>query len=251
MYPDNDGLKMGVTIELPPATTLEKSQQVADRVGEIIRSKPYIESSVKLVGRKSPMAVTSLADALRPTEGEYFVGFSAVFVDRAEREQASFVYTDHLRAEIEQLLQSQYAAARVSVVGESGGPSTVQPIEIALSGDDIDKLIEISEQVQNALAELEGVVEIRDNVGAMQAEIALRPDREAIDFYGITQRDLASQIRYAMSNDTIGSFAVSGVKDDLDIRLGMDWPSRKGEGGGPRELQELSLVRAFTPEGTM
>ena len=60
MYPKGDGLKLGITIELPASTQLEESQEVADRIGEILREKPYFASVVALVGKKSPMASGSL-----------------------------------------------------------------------------------------------------------------------------------------------------------------------------------------------
>jgi len=249
MYPKSDGLKLGITIEMPPSTTLEKSQEIANRIGEILRQKKYLESVVMLVGQKSPMAIQGLGDALRPTMAENFIGFSCVFVPRTNREEPAYMYADALRDEILDLLNNNYAAAQLTIVAETGQPSNTEPLEITLLGDNMDELQNISNSVQKALSEISGVTEVRDNIGSMQAEIALKPDREAIDFYGITQRDLAAQIRYAMSSDTIGKFAVTGIKDDLDIKLGMAWPSRAGKSGGPTKLEELSLVRAFTPEG--
>lgn len=249
MYPPSDGLKLGITIEMPPSTTLEKSQEIATRVGEILRTKDYLESTVMLVGQKSPLASQGLADALSPSTAEYFIGFSCIFVERDDREKPAYEYVDDLREEIADMLDNNYAAAQLALVAETGGPGAGSPLEITLLGDDMDELQRISGEVQNELSKIQGVTEVKDNIGTMQAEIALKPDREAIDFYGITQRDLAAQIRYAMSSDTIGKFAVSGVKDDLDIKLGMAWPSREGKSGGPTRLEELSLVRAFTPDG--
>jgi multidrug efflux pump subunit AcrB len=52
-----------------------------------------------------------------------------------------------------------------------------------------------------------------------------------------------------MSNDEVGKFAVGGMKDDLSIRLGLAWPSRAGRVGGPTQVEELVMVRAFTPDG--
>src|SRR5690606_13691642 len=52
LFPPSDGERLGINIELPPTTQLETSQQVADEIGEILRSKPYFKSVVKLVGLK-------------------------------------------------------------------------------------------------------------------------------------------------------------------------------------------------------
>lgn len=249
MYPKGDGLKFGVNIELPPSTTLDSSQEVADRIGEILREKPYFESVVKLVGKKSPFAGGGLADALQPSTGDHYIGFSCVFYERDQREKDGHEYADDIRAELGEILNANYAGAELQVVPETGQPDAGDPINIQLTGNDLNELRLISAQVQNALREVEGTADVRDNLGPIRPEITLNPKREAIDFYGISSQDLAAQVRYAMGTGEIGKFALPGVKEDLPIELGMAWPSRQGKSGSPTRVEELSSVRAFTPEG--
>ena len=40
-----------------------------------------------------------------------------------------------------------------------------------------------------------------------------------------------------------------GTRDNLDLMLGMAWPSRKGELGGPKEWDELMHIDVFTDRG--
>ena len=123
-------------------------------------------------------------------------------------------------------------------------------MQIELTGSDMGALRSISNEVQAALRGQLGATDVRDNVGSVRPEIKLIPRREAIDFYGLTQQELASQIRFELSNSEIGKFAAGGLEDDLEIRLGVAWPSRAGGGaGGPTRVEELALVRAFTPGG--
>ncbi len=248
-FPPIDGERLGINIELPPTVQLEQSQRVADDVGEILHQKPYFESVIKLVGRKSPFAATSTAAALQPSEGDNFIGFSAVFVDRSNRSGTSYELADELRAELGRYLSANVAGAELLVVGEIGGPSSGDPIQIQLSGGDMDVLQDLSLQVQALLAGTPGVVDIRDNLGALNPQIALQPDREAADFFGIPHGELAAQIRTAISNDVLGTFATGAATDDIDIRIGTEWPSRPGEARGPRTLEEIALVRAYTPQG--
>jgi multidrug efflux pump subunit AcrB len=249
MYAKSDGLKLGITIELPTSTTLDTSQRVADRIGAILREKDYFESVVQLVGKKSPMASSSLGDALRPSVAENFVGFSCMFLPREQREAPGYEIADRLREELDRVLNTHYAGATLLLVPETGQPSSEAPVEIRLMGDDMDQLRAISRQVQTALRQVRGAVEVRDNLGSVRTEINLTPRREAIDFYNISQQELASQVRLAMSNDEIGKYAIGGMEDDLSIRLSLAWPSRNGRAGGPTRVDELAMVRAFTTDG--
>lgn len=249
MFPPVDGERLGINIELPPTALLEDSQRVADEVGAILRDKPYFQSVVKLVGLKSPFAGGSMSSALQPNAAENFVGFSATFRPRDERDASSYELADDIRSELAGYLEERVAAAQLVVVPEGGGPGLGDPIELQLVGADMDLLQEYSRQVQGVLRRIAGTVDVRDNVGILKTQLALRPDREALDFFGIDHNDLASQLRIAFSSDEIGTFITADGEDNIDIRLGTEWPSHPGEAGEPRSIEDLVRVRAYTPEG--
>lgn len=250
LYSQRDGRNLGVTIELPAGTTKEKSQECADLVGEILRKKPYLQSVVKLVGKKSPMTQGALTEALSPSEADYLVGFSCLFTVRDERDKAAYEYVDELREEIAAAVNKKFAGADVLMLAETGQPSPGDPVQVQIIGDDMKTLRKLSKQVQAELRKVSGAVDVRDNLGNMQVDIRLNPKREALDFYGINTDELASQVRFAMGDQEVGKFAIGGVEEDLEIRMGMAWPSRKGKLGGPTRMDELLTVRAFRPDGT-
>ena len=45
-----------------------------------------------------------------------------------------------------------------------------------------------------------------------------------------------------MATDKIGEFDLGGTEDDLDIEIGMAWPSRAGESGGPQSIAERMVT---------
>jgi len=249
MYSERDGRNLGVTVELPAGATLETSQRCADMVGEILREKKYLESTVKLVGQKSPMSTGALTDALAPTQGAYLAGFSSVFKPREERRFPAYEYVDGLRAEVTAVVDKHFPGGSVILAAETGKPEAGDPVQIEITGNEMSVLRDLSKQVQNALSAEEGTVDVRDNLGNLQVDIRLKPKRESLDFYGITHDELAAQIRFAMADQEIGKFAIDGVSEDLEIRLGMAWPSRQGALGGPTTMEELMTVRAFRSDG--
>src|SRR5690554_5320387 len=225
LFPPTDGERLGINIELPPTTQLAGSQVIADEVGEMLREKPYFESVVKLVGLKSPFAGGSMAANLQPSEAENFIGFSAIFRPLEDRDAQSFELADELRQELSAYLQERVAAAQLLVVSESASPTSGDPIEIQLIGPDMDELQRLSRQVQALLAEAEGVVDVRDNIGMLKPQLALQLDREAANFFGIDHGELASQLRIAFSSDDVGTFITDDADHNIDIRLGTTWPS--------------------------
>ena len=159
----------------------------------------------------------------------------------------SFEYLDELRGELSQALRNYPGGSLVvneQPTGEGG-----DPIEIKLTGNNMEELRRISGEVQLALRQIPGSVDVRDDLGSLRPDVKFRPRREAMDFYGLSPEDLAMQGRYIMTDNDIGDFPIGGGKEDLEIRLSTAWPSRQGGVGGPTRQDELRTIRILTPEG--
>src|SRR5690606_6219661 len=124
------------------------------------------------------------------SEAENYIGFSAMFVERSERDQESYELADALRQELAQHLSQRVAAAQLLVVPEASSPSAGGPVELQLLGGDMQQLQEISRQVQALLRTTSGVVDVRDNIGMLKPQLALQPDREAAHFFGLDHQNL-------------------------------------------------------------
>ena len=244
LFAEGDQRKLSINIELPPTTTLDTSQKVADEVGELLRGKDYLASVSKLVGQRSGLVQES---GLKPDTGSYQVGFSTILTPQEEREKISFEYFDELRTELNTFMR-QYPGASVVVNGQSAGEGG-DPIEIEISGTDMGRLREISGEVQLALRQITGATDVRDDLGALRSDVKLIPRREALNFYGLADDDLATQGRYLMTDNDIGDFPIGGGEEDLEIRLSTQWASRDGGIGGATRMDELLSLPIITQDG--
>ena len=246
LFPDNDSRKLSINVELPPTATLARSQEVADRMGEVIRhyqdpnGDNVFDSVVKLVGQRSNLVGSS---ELKPSNADYFVGLSAMFVERSHRAKDSFEYIQELRQTLDDAIVRDYPGAVLAMQFED------DPIQIELYGEDLQILREISGEVQQALREIPGTMDVRDDLGNLREDFKLVPKREALDFYRISQEDLGDQGRFLMIDNAVGDFAVGSGEEDIEIRLSTQWPSQRGAIGGPSGLDEFATMRFITPDG--
>ena len=246
-----DDNKLSLNVELPPAATLETSQEVADRMGEVVRNyrdrndRPVFDSVVKLVGQRSNLVASS---EIKPGNADYFIGISAVFVDRSQRSKDSFEYAYDLKTQLEQDIIRSYPGAVLSTgFPLSGGGS--DPIQIEIFGDNLQQLREISSQVQQVLREIPGTMDVRDDLGNLREDYKLVPKREALNFYNISQDEVGLQGRYLMIDNDVGDFSLGSGEEDLEIRLSTRWPSQQGRVGGPSRLDEFATMRFITSDG--
>ena len=241
LYPKEDGRGLGVTIELTPSTDLDHAAQVAQKIGRILQEKPYLQYVLKVVGEKDSYSLGSFHDMLSPTNAPNYIGFSCFFVPRKNREYLAHQYVEPLRAEIEEALKDE-PGARLFMSPQIGGPSSEDPLQIDIKGDDCQILKDISIQIQKILKQIPGIVDLRDNIGPPRSELTLQPLLEALNFYGISQYELGQQMITYMENEKIGKFHRKGTQDDLDIRLGTWWSSQSEKMGGPKDWKELERI---------
>ncbi len=260
LYPKADGRNLGITIRMRPETVLERADELRKRIcseifcekteSGVVWKKDFIESIVAYAGQMSPMARSNIADALIPEKEQFYVSFSCMLTPKSDRERLGFAYLPELRKEIEPLLEEEAPGSRLTFTIDGGGPSTADPVQVELAGEDMNTLRRLSAQVREALLHVPGAVDVKDNLGPPRMDIAFKPNREALNFYGLPLEELAQQVRYAVSSEKIGDYPVTGAaKEDLEIRASYAWGSRNGLPGGPRNWSEAEFIRAFVPNG--
>ncbi|MCO7223352.1 efflux RND transporter permease subunit [Pleionea sp. CnH1-48] len=248
LYPKADGRNLGITIELSPSASLEQTEKVAEIAGEYLRQQPYFSNVVRYAGQKSPYSVGSLKEQLLPTDGSHLVGLSALFTPKSERERMAYEYLPDIRQGLEKAL-AHVPGLTIIFTPQTGGSTSDDPIQIAISGADMHRLSELSREVQQLLASINEVTDVRDNLGYWRPQVRTSARAEALSFYGLSEDELSAQLRLATEADEYGKFKVEGVNDDLPIRISSWWESRAGAVGGPREMSEASLINIITSEG--
>ncbi|MBE9109734.1 efflux RND transporter permease subunit [Nodosilinea sp. LEGE 07298] len=240
-FPEGDQRNFSVNVDLSPTTTLATSQLVADDLGDILQQKDYLDSVIKYVGQRSNLVASG---ELQPSEGSYLVGFSGTFRPEDERDQLSFEYLDGLRDELDAAV-NRYPGATLVLNAQQAAQSG-DPIQIEITGSDLNQLREISATVQSTLRQVPGAIDVRDNLGELQEDLRLVPKREELSFYDLSEDELAAQAQYYTRAIDVGDYALGGNQDDLEIRLSTAWPSRAGRVGGPTRRDELLSARFFT-----
>lgn len=247
VYPPEDRRNIGVTIQLRPDAPLAETERVAELAGEALRAQPWIESVNLHIGQASPFALQTLFDNLVDTTSPNILGISVRLSPSEDRARPSWELTEEVRDLLDPIAAGT-AGAELRLTSDMGGASSADPIQIEVTGPEVEELREIARELSGLLAVTPGVTDIRDNLGAFVTEVRFTARAEALNFYGLGEDALMDQIRIAMTADKIGTFSMPGAEPDLDIRLGMRFPSQDGI-GGPREIFELETMSVVTPQG--
>lgn len=250
MYPKMDGRDMGVTVELPPGTSLDKSTEIGQRIGDILRKKDYLQSLVLYVGRKSPFASTALTEKVTNTPGPNVIGYSAVFTPlEARNGRIAYDYVPELRHDLQKAL-ANVPGARVFISAQTGGPAGGDDLQIEIRGDNLGSLRSVANQIRTLVASVPGTADVRTDLGPSRMSVIVSPLREALEFFSVRLAPMAEEISLALTETTVAKLKRGATQDDIPVQLSIAWPSRHGDVGPPRYWSELSLLRATSNDGT-
>lgn len=145
--------------------------------------------------------------------GQSHVG-RVMFQVTAPEKRASEVTSGELVNEWRQMIGSIPGAEELNFRAEIGRSSN--PIDIRLSGQDLDELQSLAEQVKKQLAQYPDVFDIADSMsnGKSQLELELKPQGQVL---GITLNDLARQVRQAFFGAQVQR--IQRGRDDIRVML--------------------------------
>jgi multidrug efflux pump subunit AcrB len=136
------------------------------------------------------------------------------FKDKLDREQSSVITIDKIREAI-----TGISTADIRLVKQQGGPPTGPPVNIEISGDDFNKLGEISDKIKREIKDIDGIADIKDNYDAAKPEIRITVDREKAALYKLNTSSIAFTVRNAINGNVASKFRVGKEEYDITVRL--------------------------------
>ena len=229
MFPQVDIDYIFINIELPAGSVLEKTSQVASAVERII-TENIPETSNYVTNLGSSVSVGTQG-------GSSATHLASVTVNLNEdRKRTSFEIANTIRP-----LMAQVQGGRVTVEELSAGPPTGSPIEARVFGDDLKIIANLSHDVKRVLTDIDGVINVRDNLEDATGEFTFTIDRQKANYYGLSVADVAGTLRNAIYGATASEVLLNG--EDVDITV-------KYAKSAFTSVSDLENLLIATPPGT-
>jgi multidrug efflux pump subunit AcrB len=227
-FPDIQPNLANVNITAPPGTALEVTDGIARkleaRFGKI-GGAADIEFLVTSVGTSDDPF--DFGGQGTPNKG----GVAVNFHQKANRRQSSFTTLEEVRAATRGI-----AGADIVVAKQAMGPPVGAPVSIEIAGDDYQQLARLSEQVQERIRAIPGVVDLKDNYDAGKPEVEVVVDREKAATFGMSTGQIASTVRAAVNGAEASKYRLG--EDEYKIRVRL----RKEQRVSPGDLEQLYMT---------
>ncbi len=226
-FPDNKPNQIFVYIEYPQGTDIAKTNTITKaiekRVASIINNSEYIvdgknvlvESTVAQVGKGAGNPQTdggSAADL--PHKGKITASMREYKFRNGKDSEA-------LRAKIQEGLKGIYPGVSISIEKEAVGPPAGSPINIEITGQDYDLLIQTAEKMRQFInsKNIAGIDELKIDVNKAKPAMQVLIDREKAGQLGISNGFVGNQLRRSIFGEKAGVYKLDGDNYDINVRF--------------------------------
>jgi len=229
-FPKAEQPNLMVRAKLPDGRSLESTDAVAFYIESVLDSMPEVKYYASNIGHGNPRIYYNVfPQGFNKSTADFYVELYGYDPDEFEATLA------RLRQAF-----SRYSKAMISVKEFEQGPPFNSPIQIFLTGDDLDVLRKISEDVEEMLAEQPGVINLDNLFSGTNTEMLFDIHREKANMFGVPVIEIDRTIRTA-----VAGMKVSGFRDrdgeQYDIVLKMN---REGD-FSPKDLEQV-VVSSMT-----
>ena len=215
-FPGGDPNNLYVYITMPEGTHIDVTNNICKQVEEKI---------FKVIGRNNPDVESVVSNVAANAGSGMFERFTQ---DKLARVAISFVEYKY-RTEISTLEYLRklrkgltgIAGAEIRIDREAMAPPTGKPINIEISGDDIDELISISHRLEEFINSLNirGIEKLKSSMEVSKPELILNIDRDKANRLGITTAQVGMVLRTAIYGTEVSKFKKGEEEYPIMVRL--------------------------------
>lgn len=197
--------EFSVEFKLPPGTPIEKTDEALRAVQASARDHNHIQTTFAVAGTGNRM------DA-NPDEGGENWGEMNVTLASGSSSNEEEIAMDKLRSSLGQIPGLQYKFERPALF------SFTTPIEIEISGFDLDKLKEAGDAVARALSSNDRFADVKSTMETGSPEIQIIFDRDKAASLGLQIHEVADRIVSNIRGDVATRYSWRDRKIDVLVR---------------------------------
>jgi multidrug efflux pump len=221
-FPVNEPGFVNVFAELPIGSDISATNdfmyKLEDKIFEIIKPyEPIVESVLTTVG-KGVVGQNEFPLGNTPHKGMTTI----TFVDYEER---GGIKTSVVMKKLSSALLEKYPGVQISVVKDLMGPPTGKPVNIEITGEDFDRLLDLTREIQKYLenADVKGIEGFKIDLDVGKPELLVTIDRDKARRFGLSTSRIAGTLRTALFGKEISDFKEGEDEYPIILRFSREY----------------------------
>src|SRR5690606_24996584 len=175
---------------------------------EFLSQQPEITSMITMVGQSSDGMMGTLATP-------YKAEITVKLIDKNKRDPSD-VYAAKIRQELSRVLIGvKIKTVPVSIMGTA----EQAPIELIVTGSNLDSVMSYAEKARGLLAKVEGATGTKLSVEGGNPEVEVEVNRDKMASLGLSLQTVGMTMQTAFNGNTDGKFRQGEYEYDINIRF--------------------------------
>lgn len=214
LFPDSERPEATINVRMPIGTSIDETDRVVRDIADWILKQPETERVAYAAGGGAPTLfsdIASVAPPASPTTAQLQV---LGVKDKFDRKTTVEAWHEHLK--------TVYPEANVSIRVPQLGIPVGSAVSIRLTGENLEELQSVAEEVKSLVAGVDGTVNVQDDIGLEQYNLTFQPNQGAMDQYKVSYNDLTRTLLLVGQGLTVTQFDTGRELVDMNIYLRKD-----------------------------
>jgi multidrug efflux pump subunit AcrB len=212
VFPMADIPQFRITVETPEGASLADTDRALRVVEEELAQRPEVKHWFANLGRGNPRVYYNIY----PEETNANVAEVFAELHRFDPRRSPQLY-EELRDRF-----AEYPGARIMVEGYQNGPPINAPIEVGISGPDLEQLRGLAARAEDIIGATPGTRDVDNPVRRLRTDLDLRIDPQKAALLGVAPVEIDRTVRAAVAGLSAGKFREQdGDEYDITLRLPM------------------------------
>ncbi len=227
--PTMDQGEINVDVTLPQGTILQATDDTLTAIRKKIEQLKEVDKVFTSAGSGGTFSIGNSSS----NAGNIYVKL----VPLKKRTRSTDAVMENIR-----VLTADIAGADIKVSQiQSGGFGSSSPITIKITGDDLEVLQELAQEVKQKVEKVKGTRNVASSAENGQPEMQINVDRDKAAYYGLTFNQIMSTVKTGLNGQVATRFRSGGQEIDVRVTL----PKAYKE-----DMNQVGDILLQTPYGT-
>ncbi len=201
-FPSTDAGLVDISVEMPSGTSLSATDRVLQTVETRVSKIPELVDVYSSLGGSGT------------SSGVNFGAVTLRLKDAKQRKRSTKEVIGDIRPMLADIPDARFTAKEMSTMGGGGNQADIQ---VEVTGDDMDKILRLTDSVMALARTIPGVADIQRSWKEAKPEIQFVPDRMRMDEYGMNVAMLGFFVRNALTGSEAAVYRETN--DEITMRV--------------------------------
>ncbi|MDI6624452.1 MAG: efflux RND transporter permease subunit [Brevundimonas sp.] len=224
LLPFDNKSELQVVLDMPEGTSLEATERTLAGAAAVAQSLPEVESLESYAGTATPFNFNGLVRHYFLRAGAEQGDLAVKLAHKEHRKRTSHAIALDLRRRLADLPLP--AGSSIKVVEAPPGPPVLATLLAEVYGPDPATRRAVAAELETLFRAESSVVDIDNSYGVRRPVLRLIPDREMIERFGLSEREVHDSIAAVMGGQILGYAARDDERTPVEIAVRLPQSAR-------------------------